>query len=353
MNRYSPAGRVAASLIAARAVVRVSRAVGVAGVKFVQFLSTRYDVFSPSIRAEFAVERVRRSRAGGAEASIATVLPCMHGGRLSAIKTFKPRSVRELRRAATTMRWISAVLGRWPFGGRAAGTAAAVCSEIGGAFTMQSDPSHEAAMSRAAFDYCQQRQLPVTVPWVKEVTASSVTMAWCPPDDRQVWAEADAVVLIRTVFGLLLHAGVVHCDLHPGNVYKSGNIVTLVDFGFAKSLSLAERVGFARFLLAVAQCDAEEAWESIFHDGSSPSAAFGDVVARYSGQVSCRFNVADFGRELFASFRSSGRTVPLYFFYPLLSLMVLDGTLRELCPAPTDFQAIAAPLCVETLLEEV
>jgi ubiquinone biosynthesis protein len=174
-----------------------------------------------------------------------------------------------------------------------------------------------------------------------------------PPLD--IDAERRPVLAARTlsaVYQMLFMDGFVHCDLHPGNVYFRGSKVVILDAGFSVRLPETVRRLFAEFFPGLAlgrgrQCG-EVVVESAMHmapdaDVEGFVATIAELVRQTTGVPAKDFQLMRFGTDLFRLQRDFGLYAASEFVFPLLSLLVIEGTIRELNPE-IDFQALARPM---------
>jgi ubiquinone biosynthesis protein len=176
-----------------------------------------------------------------------------------------------------------------------------------------------------------------------------VDVAELLPGRRQVLADQ----VLRAVFEMLFCTGMVHCDLHPGNLRltRAGSIVVL-DAGFVYRVPEKVRTHLALFFLNLgfrhgANC-AKAVLASAAHVGESAAteAFTADIVRlvdRFGGATAGDFDLVEFARELFASQRRNGIYAASEFVFPLLALLMVEETVRRLDP-DIDFQAIARPV---------
>lgn len=162
--------------------------------------------------------------------------------------------------------------------------------------------------------------------------------------------------LLAAVFTMLFVDGFVHCDLHPGNLYfkKSGHVVIL-DAGFTMQMSERIRRLFAEFFLNMALGDGRRCAEIVIESagGKSPNADeagftahFAQVVKRNSRLPAKDFSLIEFAGELFDLQRRFGLRAASELVFPLLSLLVIEGTVRFLDP-DADFQKAAEPVLTQ------
>jgi ubiquinone biosynthesis protein len=76
------------------------------------------------------------------------------------------------------------------------------------------------------------------------------------------------------------------------------------------------------------------------------------LVAKYGGLRSADFDLPAFAIELFRSQQRRRIFAPPDFVFPLISLLMIENTIKELDPL-TDFQAIARPIVSAGLVSEV
>ncbi len=158
---------------------------------------------------------------------------------------------------------------------------------------------------------------------------------------------------LRAVFEMLFCTGLVHCDLHPGNLRltRSGSVVVL-DAGFVYRVPEVVRENLALFFLNLGFRNGPRCAEAVLAsaeqvDGRSDTAAFTAdmtrLVDRYGGTTARDFDLIAFSTELFASQRRNGIYASSEFVFPLLALLMVEQTVRRLDP-DVDFQAIARPI---------
>lgn len=159
-----------------------------------------------------------------------------------------------------------------------------------------------------------------------------------------------ALLLLREVFRMVFVHGVVHGDLHPGNVGVSPNgALVLVDFGLVARLREVDRRRFRSLFFGVATGDAKLV-SLVLVDSSSQRPADLDTVAldaavarllqRRTGQTAGEFLVADFTRELFEIQRQHGLRGAPAFANAIWALAMYEGLARHRFP-DLNFQAEA------------
>jgi ubiquinone biosynthesis protein len=175
------------------------------------------------------------------------------------------------------------------------------------------------------------------------------TAAGCPVVLRRAFAAAAMTV----IYQMLFVDGFVHCDLHPGNLYftRSGEVVVL-DAGFSVQLTDRIRRAFADFFLNMSIGRGRRCAQVVIDsslglsesaDVESFTAGLADLVRRSSGAAARDFSLMAFATELFDLQRTYGVCAAPEFVFPLLALLVIEGTIRDLDP-DIDFQAVARPV---------
>jgi ubiquinone biosynthesis protein len=147
--------------------------------------------------------------------------------------------------------------------------------------------------------------------------------------------------------------GVVHCDMHPGNLYltASGEVV-LVDAGFVVQLEPPVRRLFAEFFLNMAtgrgQACAEVVLSSAEHipqesDLTAFRSGICELVESHHRCSAGRFRLAPFAARLFDLQRRCDIAAAPEFVFPLLSLLVIEGMINDF-DVDVDFQGEAIPV---------
>ncbi|GGK76511.1 ABC1 kinase family protein [Mangrovihabitans endophyticus] len=172
--------------------------------------------------------------------------------------------------------------------------------------------------------------------------------------------ERRAVVrrILHGVYRMLFIDGLVHCDMHPGNLYltRSGEPV-LLDAGFVARLSPSVRRLFAEFFLNLSTGRADACADVVVRsaervppdcDREGFRRGIADLVRRNHGRPAGQFRLAPFAARLFDLQRRSGIAAAPAFVFPLLSLLVLEGMINDF-DVDVDFQAEAVPTLLQAL----
>jgi ubiquinone biosynthesis protein len=158
--------------------------------------------------------------------------------------------------------------------------------------------------------------------------------------------------VLHGVYQMLFLDGLVHCDMHPGNLYMTLTAeVVLLDAGFVVPLDPAVKRLFAEFFLAMSLGRGSECAEIVLRsaehvphnaDVAGFRAGITDLVGSAYRRTAGQFRLAPFATRLFDLQRRSGIAAAPEFVFPLLSLLVLEGMINEF-DVDVDFQAEAIP----------
>jgi len=236
-----------------------------------------------------------------------------------------------------------------------------LAAEVAAAVRGQIDFAAEAAA------LARLREMLAVVPrmWIPAVEPElcrdgAIVMEYIPELDRRTVerltpsaASRFASSALTAVYEMIFVEGFVHCDLHPGNLYvtSSGEVVIL-DAGFTVQLSDRLRRLFAEFFLNMSLGRGRRCAEIVVKSASAvaPDAdldAFSDGLAdlvERNARVAARdFSLIAFAAEMFDLQRRFGLMAATELVFPLLSLLVVEGTVRALDPG-LDFQEVARPV---------
>jgi ubiquinone biosynthesis protein len=164
--------------------------------------------------------------------------------------------------------------------------------------------------------------------------------------------------ILHAVYQMLFVDGLVHCDMHPGNLYlrPTGEVV-LLDAGFVVELSPAVRKLFALFFLNMALGRPDECADIVLRSASAlPADAdlsgfrrdLGRLVRENHGRRAGQFRLGPFAARLFDLQRRSRIAADPEFVFPLLSLLVLEGMINDF-DVDVDFQTESIPTLFHAL----
>jgi len=164
--------------------------------------------------------------------------------------------------------------------------------------------------------------------------------------------------VLHGVYRMLFIDGLVHCDLHPGNLYLNRAVeVVLLDAGFVVPLSPTVRQLFAQFFLNMSLGRGEECAEVVLRSAEHVPdncdievfrRGIIELVQASHQRTAGQFRLAPFAARLFDLQRRSGIAAAPEFVFPLVSLLVLEGMINEF-DVTVDFQAEAIPTLLTAL----
>lgn len=165
--------------------------------------------------------------------------------------------------------------------------------------------------------------------------------------------------LLELLYTMIFVRGVVHCDMHPGNVlWRSDGAVALIDAGLIARLNDDDRCCFRDFFLSLACNDADACASAILRSAlqvpdSLDRAAFqrdvDGLMHRYHGRTAGNFLIADFVFAVFDLQRRHRLPGAPGFLSAIWALVMFEGLVRARYP-DLDFQAAAQPYLASDLV---
>ncbi|MEV4476645.1 AarF/UbiB family protein [Nonomuraea sp. NPDC049504] len=233
--------------------------------------------------------------------------------------------------------------------------------QVGSAILRQLDfPAEAAALAELRTNLAGLGNVRIPEPLADLCTPEVVVMEYIiglrrfAPGDLDAGTRRQVVqAVLAAVYEMLFIDGVVHCDLHPGNLYfdeRAG--LVMLDAGFVIRLPDEVRRSFADFFIHMAMGDgwtcAQIVIESAAHvaddcDVAGFRAGLTELVQEASGAKSGQFALAPFAGRLFDLQRRFGLFPAPEFAFPLLSLLVIEGMIKDF-DSGVDFQAEAVPV---------
>ena len=357
---------------------------GGAFVKMGQLLSTRADLLPPEIierlthlrnrvppfAARLSDEAQRTLLPQTLRAALATLDPepiaaagvaqvhrgRLHDGRAVAIKLRRPSVALEIACDLRIVDGLAAAAGRIP--GLRMLPVRSIFGEVNDAIARQVDFTREAAAAdrlRRAFACHTGIHIPAVVH--EHTRPDCLVLEFVEgltPIEHAIFdagarkhAARNAIIML---FEMAFLEGLVHCDMHPGNLFfrPDGRLV-LLDFGFVCDLDLPTHNAYTDFFMGFANNDGRRcarvitetalARPSNFDHGAFDK-AMAALIARHHARNARDFEVAQFAVELFETqrrFRISGSTA---FTMTIVGFLVLEGVIKLLDPE-MDFQGEA------------
>jgi len=157
-----------------------------------------------------------------------------------------------------------------------------------------------------------------------------------------------AATVLAAAHQMLFVEGFVHCDLHPGNVYLTPDAhVVILDAGYSVRLPGSVRELIGEFFARMAAGDGRRCGEIVLAsavrvnpdtDADRFVSAVASLVERAAGPDN-HFDMPAFGEAMFDLQRDHGLYAASDFAFPLMSMLVLEGTVRGFDP-DVDFQQV-------------
>lgn len=379
-------GRVEAQRRGTRRVVRHLERMGPTYVKFGQMLASRADLFPAHVTAQLAALHDRVAPMGAEEfgrqlaravrqepslgrlkvtdrcvgsGSIACVYEALDAdGRPLAVKLQREGVAASMSVDLALLTALARVAERMPAAGGA--PLADLVGYMSRALYGQIDFFREAAYQRR-LKANLARYDEVLVPRLREeyTCAAALVSDLVPgltngdPAVDSARRERIASRVLEAVGSMIFKDGFVHCDLHPGNIYiRADGTVVILDAGYCVEMPETVRRSLRDFFINLRlrnglRCG-EIMYDSAFPDGpparhtAADRRAFAGEIAelvRSTTEPGGRFDLTDFGPRVFDSQNTFGVHPPADFAFPLMSLMIVEGTLRRWWP---DLQIPAA-----------
>lgn len=367
---------------------RLLVALGPSYIKIGQLLSTRRDLLSgpvcaalgrltdavPPPRRAGVVRTVRAAYRGRtwpfaefewtpiACGSIATVHRAVTAdGRQVAVKVRRPGIERLMRQDFDLTAIAMGLLGRVPSARLRSMPFKTMHHEVGLAILRQLDFAAERESLDALRDNLagfERIRLPASIPDL--CTENTLVMGYVDdlspftPADLDVGARRDAARgLLSAIYEMLFVDGLVHCDMHPGNLYFDRDArLVILDAGFVVRLPEKIRASFADFFINMALGNGPMCAQIVIDSAAQVNrngdldgfrADLSALVLESTGTRSGEFSLAAFAGRLFDLQRRYGVYPPPEFAFPLLSLLVIEGMIKGF-DDEVDFQAEAMPV---------
>ncbi|GAA5115562.1 ABC1 kinase family protein [Haloechinothrix salitolerans] len=370
-------------------------ALGPAFIKVAQMLSTRADLLPPRHCRTLAALHdtvlpipARElapvlERALGPETTRALVVTAEHGGtpvasgsiacvyrttlpdgRDVAVKVRRPGIETTLRIDLTIMRRLGGMAKYLP--GLRGVPIAEIMTQLGDAVYAQLDFDAE-RRNLASLQANLVEYKTVLVPEVYDelCTEDVLVMEFLPdlrrrtPDELSEEDRTEAVLAaLHAVYQMLFHDGLVHCDLHPGNLYLGpGARAVIVDAGFTVRLTQDAQDKFSSFFYYMSVGKGEKCAEVVLSTATARAGTDEDgfrreiveLIDTHTGVAAAEFDLIHFATSLFDIQRRYNLYADPQFVFPILSLLVLEGAMRDFAP-DIDFQDEAIPFLAGAMI---
>jgi len=236
--------------------------------------------------------------------------------------------------------------------------------ELEGPVRMQLDFKREAQNMRALnrnFLHMEHLKIPALVEEL--CTGSVITMEYIPGLKCITSAEFSFAVRktaalsgLRMLYKMIFLDGLVHADMHPGNLFLHGSgELVLLDMGFTVSLGPADRLDFVDFFFGLVnnhglECARILCAGATYFGPRFERAAFekaiSELVASHSVLKSKDFEITRFVFQLIAIQRRFGMRGSTSFIMAVISMVVFDGICKQIYP-DCDFQKEARPFLIK------
>lgn len=265
--------------------------------------------------------------------SVACVYVVTDGYEALAVKLLRPRVRDHLEHDLALFESLASVAERLTSqNARVADLLGFMADALIGQVDLQREASHTERLRSALVDY-----IGVLVPEVVAASPSALVLEYVPnlPPAEPPSPEA-ARRAHRAIDHMVFRDGFVHCDLHPGNMYlMPDDTVVILDCGYSVQVGAAVRDHLADFFTALARGDGVTCGEIMFDTALNDGCAHGrsafveKVAALVRATTAERFDMAAFGRQIPQIQAAHGVHPPSEFAFPLMSLLVAEGTLRR------------------------
>ncbi|GAA2991571.1 ABC1 kinase family protein [Streptosporangium longisporum] len=380
----------------ARAVATRLHRAGPTFVKLAQLLGTRLDLLPAELCAAFSrlyddvpavsprtARALLADRLGAppetvfarfdAEAVASGSIACVYRATLLdgtevAVKLRRPGVERIVAADLRLLAWGTALLARTPL--MRGLPAVAAVRQMSEAVAGQLDFTAEAASLvrlSAALESVEGIRVPLPHPGLADAARTSrglLVMEYLPGLRRFSPAELGREASVRAVetalsgiYKILFLDGLVHCDLHPGNLYPMPDgTVQMIDAGFVVRLPEAARRAFTEFFFRMGTGNGRRCAEIVLSTARYPAgmdaAAFtAEMVALVDSVTGARaadFDLLRFAAGLFELQRRHGLHADPLFIFPLLGILVFEGAINDHHPE-LDFQELAMPYLIQAL----
>ncbi len=191
--------------------------------------------------------------------------------------------------------------------------------------------------------FCSKRVL--TMEYLDGFRGSDRTAMLASGVDLSAFAMHTATMYVKMIF----RDGFYHSDPHPGNyLVLPGGVIGVLDCGMVGRLDEATRLDFEAFLVALLDRDTEEMTDLVVRLGSAPAnlnrsalrADLNEFCAEYGNQPISSFDLGGALREITNIINRHRVILPSEAALLLRTLVILEGTVRQMSPAFSLMQVI-------------
>ena len=281
-------------------------------------------------------------------------------GEALAVKVVRPGVARQIARDLDCLRWLAGFAARSRFG---CGTPVLETYDlIAMMIAMQGDMRAE-SRNLSLLRELVSNQPRVVMPEASYVPATADVLvmqfvdglAWRKIDVGDADFRRAADDLLVALYNMIFKLGVVHCDMHPGNILlQPDGTLVLIDAGLVVHLSDHDRRCFRYLFLALAfnhssNCAAAILESALRVPHNLDRAAFERevqaLVTSFHGRKAGEFLVGEFVFRIFEIERRHGIFGPPGFAAAIWALVMFEGLVRARYP-DLDFQAVARPFAL-------
>jgi ubiquinone biosynthesis protein len=319
-----------------------ARAAKIVEAAFEQPLNHLFDSFELQPVAAASIAQVHRAR--------------LKDGREVAVKVRRPNVSRIVNNDIRIFRFIARTFSKLP--GMKAVPLPELVDEFVGPIQQQLDFRLEAANNRRfreEFVRTERLRLPALI---EELCAENVlTMEYLDQlqrTDSNNLSESErktaALAGLRALYKMIFLDGLVHADMHPGNVYvREWGEFVILDTGLVAVLDETNQRDFVDFFFGLINNEGRECARIIYDNASYRSkdldrsafeTAMVQLIAKHSALKCHEFEVADFVYQLMETQRHFKIRGSTKFMMTILSMVVYDGICKQLYPL-CDFQTEA------------
>lgn len=300
-----------------------------------------FDDFEPTPIATGSIATVHRAQLNGEQIAVKLRRP--------GVETMMQRDVALMTMLAKLAKLIPSMRGM---------PVDSMLAQISAAILQQLDLDQEArSLQELRRNFVEQTWVKVPEPLYDHSSTSVIAMEFIPglatseaPAPPPANGLGAAGNVMRAVYEMIFIDGLVHCDLHPGNLHvRDDGTLVMLDAGFVVHLPEVVRRSFADFFINMATGNGPLCAEIILESAPDVPAdtdlavfksEVSALVASANGSRSGDFNMAEFGVALLSLQQRHSVYPALEFVFPLLSLLVVEGMVKSL-DTSLDFQAVA------------